>query len=359
MSNSNAGSTRAIAPAFRNRYRQVIVLAVVTPIVAELLSSSAPPRLFFVPWILALFVLFYGSSAVLIRELAERWQCGWAGILLMGAAFGILQEGCATRAFFDPAWRSLGPLVEQGRWAGVNWIWMFDAILYHATFSAAIPILLTYQFFPAAQNQTWLSRTSLCVVAAMFVLAVTVFVRAGSKYPAPKGYLAGCWLAVAAMTLLARRVRVPGFERSRGDVAPLWFGLLGFAATAGLVTQIYVIPRYAPTAVTAVALIVLATLTGFLLLRWTSAGAWTRAQQFGLVSGALGCFGLMDILQEFNRTRSDNPAGISLVGLFTLIGLLFMARQFRRTNSSVDLGSCLAVGPAIPHQSLKTPSEQP
>src|SRR5579862_2526444 len=92
------------------RLRNVLLLAVAAPGIAELLSSSAPPLEFFIPWIFGLFVLFYGGSAVLIREITLRWNSGWKGILLLGAGFGILLEGISTRAFFDPAWPSLGPM---------------------------------------------------------------------------------------------------------------------------------------------------------------------------------------------------------------------------------------------------------
>ena len=102
----------ATSPALEQRHaaatswaglRNVLLLAVAAPGIAELLSSSAPPLEFFIPWIFGLFVLFYGGSAVLIREITLRWNTGWRGILLLGCAFGILLEGISTRAFFDPA----------------------------------------------------------------------------------------------------------------------------------------------------------------------------------------------------------------------------------------------------------------
>src|SRR6185437_15735582 len=51
---------------------------------------------------LLLFTAFYGSAAVLIRELARRTGIGWPGILTLALAFGVLEEGVLTQSLFNP-----------------------------------------------------------------------------------------------------------------------------------------------------------------------------------------------------------------------------------------------------------------
>jgi hypothetical protein len=44
----------------------------------------------------------YGPGVLLIREAKVRWYKGWATVLLLGAAYGILEEGIALSTLFNP-----------------------------------------------------------------------------------------------------------------------------------------------------------------------------------------------------------------------------------------------------------------
>jgi len=313
------------------RLRNVLLLALAAPGIAELLSSSAPPLEFFIPWIFGLFVLFYGGSAILIREVTLRWNSGWWGVLLFGAAFGILEEGISTRAFFDPAWPSLGPMAGTGYWLGVNWTWMFDAIFYHAVFSTALPILLIYQVFPEYRRVPWLGPRGLSVTGVLFALGAAIFIESGkSRYPVPPVYLAACAVAIAVLGWLARKVKAspPGPGAGQTNRARP-FAILAFCATLGMILQIYAVPQIAHSAwATAAALALLVLVTAWLLLAW-SGGLLTYAQRSALLIGALGCFAVLGFFQEINPTRTNNPRGMSIVSVGTLIGLYFLAKRAR------------------------------
>jgi hypothetical protein len=116
------------------------VLFFLSPITAELLTGSAPPAEFFNPFSLLVLTALYGSGAILVRELALRWRKGWPTILILGAAYGIVEEGLMVKSFFDPQWVDLGPLGVYGRWAEVNWVWSLGLTLFHAVWSIGIPI---------------------------------------------------------------------------------------------------------------------------------------------------------------------------------------------------------------------------
>ena len=105
----------------------IIILALLSPAIAELLSGSSPPLEFFNPFGFVLLVGLYGCGVVIVRELSIRWEKGWGSILLLGAAYGIIEEGLAVKSFFDPNWMDLGILGTYGRWIGVNWVWIKEA----------------------------------------------------------------------------------------------------------------------------------------------------------------------------------------------------------------------------------------
>jgi len=111
-----------------NRARQnipIITLVLLSPVIAELLSGSAPPLEFFHPFGFIVLVGLYGGGVLIVRELCIKWGKGWGSILLLGAAYGIIEEGLAVKSFFDPNWMDLGILGTYGRWLGVNWVWSF------------------------------------------------------------------------------------------------------------------------------------------------------------------------------------------------------------------------------------------
>ena len=74
----------------------------------RLLSGSAPPLEFFNPFGLSVLPAIYGSGVILARELALCWEKRWSITLVLGLAYGIVEEGLMVMSFFDPGWPDLG-----------------------------------------------------------------------------------------------------------------------------------------------------------------------------------------------------------------------------------------------------------
>lgn len=102
--------------------KAAITLLFLSPITAELLSGSAPPVEFFNPFGLMTLVVLYGCGAIILRELKIRWRKGYGVLLVLGAAYGIIEEGLMVKSFFYPYWMDIGILGVYGRWLGVNWV---------------------------------------------------------------------------------------------------------------------------------------------------------------------------------------------------------------------------------------------
>jgi len=67
-------------------------------LIGEGLSGSTPPLAFLNPAVTLLLACLYGSGALLVRDYARRWQKGWRSILILGAAYGIIEEGIMVRS---------------------------------------------------------------------------------------------------------------------------------------------------------------------------------------------------------------------------------------------------------------------
>src|SRR5689334_3420733 len=94
------------------RYAPVLVLAILSTFVGEVLLGATT-----VSRIGGLLVVtpLYGGGAVLIRELARRRGPGWSRIILLAAAYGIVEEGLAIQSMFNPDLFNAGLLGEIGR----------------------------------------------------------------------------------------------------------------------------------------------------------------------------------------------------------------------------------------------------
>lgn len=311
-----------------------LVLYFLSPVVGELLSSSSPPVEFFTVFGLTVMSLLYGSGALLVRELAFRWGTGWPGRLLLGAAYGIVEEGLMVKSFFDPNWQDLGILGSYGRMYGVNWVWSLELTIYHCLFSICIPIVLTELAFPRWRNRPWLRMPGLIVFAVLLLADVAFGFIALTPFRPPIVPYLGAVVAVAGLVAAARLVRPPagpvGIAPRSPAGAPrvlgpreLPFFLFGAVCTVAFFVLNWVVPntKLFPAAVTMAMVCWLA--AGFFLgLReLVRAFSWTPANQWALASGALAFFVVLSPLVEMDGNRTDDTTGMTVVGL-VMAGLL-------------------------------------
>lgn len=315
-------------------FSPALVLFLLAPTIGELLSGSAPPAEFFAPVGFILLAVLYGGGAILARELMHRWRKGWPTLLLLGAAYGIIEEGLMVKSFFDPHWMDLDVLAFYGRWDGVNWIWSLLLTVYHAVFSIAIPILLVSLMFPERRGQPWVSRRGFQVLSALFVLdGLLIFFLLTLYRPPAILYL----LAVGAtlgLGLLARWVPHPLFPQNDKPAARArWFGLVGFFGTLGLFFCGGALPHtLIPAPVTLFLMAGWVLLVALVLVRMSGRGpGWPGRHLLALASGALGFFILLSPLQELDQARPDSTAGMSLVGLAAILFLAWIARRIHKS----------------------------
>ncbi|TLZ74149.1 MAG: hypothetical protein E6K08_10470 [Methanobacteriota archaeon] len=286
------------APAHPYR-RPLLALILLSPVIAEMLSGSTPPLEWLNPITPLLLIWLYGSGVLVMRETAVRWKTGWPGILLLGAAYGIIEEGLAVKSFFDPGWMDLGTLGWYGRWLDVNWVWAVWLTIYHAVVSIAIPIFLVE-----------------CGAGA----AVAFLVWAAKKY-------AGVLWARLPSRKDPRSPRVyalAGFGFLMGS-----FLLYGGGPFFGVIPAITILEG-------------IAVLVGVMLLvRRTSddPARWAR-QRFAFVAGAMGFLIVLAAFLELAGWRGMGIVGAAFAFL--------MVRLYRRSSPATDVAAVARSEPAVP-----------
>jgi hypothetical protein len=190
----------------------ILALLLLAPTIPELLTGSTPvttlvydPFQFLISF--GLDIGLYGTGALLIREFAVVYRKGWASILLLGAAYGIAEEGFAVHTFFQASGSPVNALGSYGHAFGVNWLWALGLTIFHATYSIALPILLVQLWYPATRSERWLRRPrSLALVAFVYFGEVVLFARLVGHGPSPAAL--GFFLGLVAV-LLALAYRMP------------------------------------------------------------------------------------------------------------------------------------------------------
>src|SRR5918911_357793 len=169
----NYSTDETIRPGDRNglrRFAPVLVLVVLSPVVAEVIFGATPLTN---PGALLPDAAVYGCGALLIRELVRRRGLRWPSILMLGVAFGIVEEGLALQSLFNPNLVNAGDLGAHA--LGVNWVWTQWTLGYHAVWSISIPILLSELLFPARSSEPWIGRKGLLAAGFFFLLRGLAF----------------------------------------------------------------------------------------------------------------------------------------------------------------------------------------
>lgn len=167
-----------------------------------------------------LFTVYYGSGALLVREVTRRTGRGWLTLLVLALAFGLLEEGVLDQTLFNPHYHGLNLLAYGYVPAlGIGLPWTVFVLSLHVIFSIGAPIAVTEGLFPAPppgraavspQRQApWLGRTGLVVVSVGYLLgaaavfAITTFT---SRFMASPAQLAASLVLTAALVVVALRL---------------------------------------------------------------------------------------------------------------------------------------------------------
>ncbi|MCI4343744.1 MAG: hypothetical protein L3J92_06505 [Thermoplasmata archaeon] len=224
------GIARAVA--FFRRHPVLLLLAF-TPGIPEYLSGSTA----FWPIVVSPlgFLLFlglnlglYGPGVLLVREAHVRWKKGWSTIILLGAAYGLLEEGTALSTLFNPKASVVANLGSYGHDFGVNWVWLIGILGVHIVYSVGLPILLLGLALPETRGQRFLTGFRLPLALGIYAADIGLLVVI-THYWAAAPLLVLVTAVAGALWLVAWRIP-PGWldpRRPTPGRGPRFFLVLG------------------------------------------------------------------------------------------------------------------------------------
>jgi hypothetical protein len=116
----------------------------------------------------------YGCGTLLIREAKARWNLQ-VSIIFLAVAYGILEEGLMIQSFFNIAHVDLDNLSGYGMFLGVQWPWTIMLILFHATISTLVPIVIADLLWPKYRNKPLLKKRGLMFSFIGLTLVVIIW----------------------------------------------------------------------------------------------------------------------------------------------------------------------------------------
>lgn len=305
----------------RKKLLAIVGVLIGSPICAEYLQAYLPFTGDVVWLLLGLLFLapIYGGAALLIRETAVRSGRGWAGILLLAAAFGVLMPGVIDLAMLGgersdiPYWNDLRlPTLIPA--LGVSAHPMSIWVLGHVAMSIGTPLALLDGLAPALRGRPLLRWWGILLLAVLFPAFAWMIHKDGRNtygYVPSTAQVASVTAVAAALVLLAlsplgrplpthSRSWTPGWRLS-------WAG--GFI---GLLVCDLAPPTW--TGFSVVWLVIILVSAGV----WWSARSqdWSLAQITGLACGAITARTLVGFLAPV-------PEGVEPVAKYGQNAILF------------------------------------
>ena len=281
------------------RWAPVLAVLLLAPWFAEFSWGGYPVQYLPVAW---LFVgPMYGGAALLVREVAVRTGHGWPSVVLLAAAFGVLQSGIVDQSLFNPAYGRFDfqhPAHVDG--IDVSLYWLVAFVSGHVVASIVTPLVVV-QTWSRRPSEPWLGRRGLRLVVALYLLATAVnFV--GVKDEDGAGFQARPLqtLVAAATVAVLIGAALRWRRRTRTEIgvpAPWLLGVLGFVAYL-----LYLPGESTWAAVVGVVVVVAAVAV---IGTWSRSHHWTPAHPFALVMGSA----LTGVVMPFLVDPYDDSVG--------------------------------------------------
>jgi hypothetical protein len=316
----------------RRSIAAAVGLFFLAPLVAEFLLGNLPITL-----LPALIVLapMYGGGALLIRELVRRSGRGWPSILLLGIAYGILEEAFTTQSLFNPNYLGQNfhlldpayiPALGIGAW------WTLFVLTLHAAWSICTSIALAEALVPSRTTTPWLGNAGLAIVAVLFAIGVFATTRMSYRhdhYLASSAQFISAAIAIILLTtaaFLLPRVKPP---TASGSVPHPW---LAGAFALALASGVLLVPKDWGWWAAASVLALNTTAVAFILL-WSRSVAWTPLHKLALAAGAALAYAWHSFLEV---PVVGNQPGVVRLGnaALTLAAITLIALAVRRTTST-------------------------
>lgn len=266
----------------------VIGLFLLAPVVAEYLLGNLPINALH---LLVLMAPLYGGGALLIRELARRTGRGWPTIVVLGLAYGVLEEGAVSQSLFNPdygGYRLLEPgyipALGMGAW------WTVFVLALHTIGSISVPIAVVETMAGSRRTEPWLSTTGVVVTAVLFaaglsgVTALTLYEEGLAASPAQLAGTLGAVMLLVAGALRLRRSASATPEGDRPAPRPWRVGAASLLASVTFLVATFLVTL--PWVMVGVCM-VLVLVASAAVTAWSRRKGWSDAHRLALTIGPL------------------------------------------------------------------------
>lgn len=296
--------------------------------------------------VLPLFALLYGSGALLIREAVRRTGQGWPAIVLLAAAYALLEEGPVDQLLWNPSYQMP---VGENRLAGDAYLpalgtnlSIVQAVLaLHTIWSISVPIALVEGFVPQRRTVPWLGRAGLAVSGALFALGVAVAYwgnQMEAHFQATPGQQASAAVVIVALAVLAFAVPYRPRPVERVAPSPWLVGMLTLVLTSLLLALVMFWPGWLSQWVSVAAWCVVAAALAALIARWSRHEGWSATHRLSAAAGALLTYAWVSFPHDpVGRSTAPGADTVDLASNTVLAllaaGLIVLAaRIVRRTD---------------------------
>jgi hypothetical protein len=301
----------------------IITLIFLSPLIAELLSGSAPPLEFFNPISFIVLIGLYGCGVLLIREYSIKYNIGFFGIIILGIAYGIIEEGLAVKSFFDPEWMDLGILGVYGRWMGVNWVWSVFLTIYHTIYSIVIPIILFNLIFPKIKNKQLISDKGIKITILIILADIFFIYFFLTPYkPNPISYLI-TFILTLLIIISAFKLKITFFKiNQKPTIKPIWFMLFGLVFSTLFFLSLYLIPQLVKYPIIPILFGLILSLIMIIFIKKYYGSEKNEIHQLSLTSGLLTFIIFLAFIHEIN-----GMLGMSIVSICFIVFLIYIKRR--------------------------------
>jgi hypothetical protein len=265
-------------------------------------------------------------------------------MVLLAAAFGVLQAGLVDQSLFNPAYLNDTEFADMGQAANATLVPVLgfsaqealDYVGNHIALSICAPIAIVETFLaPRRRDQPWLGRPGLTVVGVLYILgSLLVFSDDSGRKNFMANPLQVAFAALAVLALIGAAM-VPRWRRRPRPVAkpsphPIWVGLVAlggylsadqFSGWAGIGV------RVAAVAVAAA-----------VIVAWSRRADWGQrhvlaAWAAGLVAAAAGAYFVPNYDPASPTAALVSDIAISVVTI-TLVGGAFWRLRLRLRHAA-------------------------
>ncbi len=268
-----------------------IALIFTAPLVAEYLLGDLSIKMLAA---LVMMAPMYGGGALLIREVVRRTGRGWPSILLLGAAYTLIEEGFTTQSLFNPDYLKMHMHLLSHAWIpalGIGAWWTLFMFNLHTFWSMGVSIALVEALVPARAEQPWLGRLGDSIVAVLFLLgcvAGTAFTLKHDPFLATPTQFACAGVGCVAFIVLAFLVPQRRAHTAPGETPSPWItGVLALALGLGVMFTPPTLNWGAFALILAIDAVFLALVGAFSRL-----ATWTSLHTFSLGAGGALAYGL-------------------------------------------------------------------